>query len=457
MIREEGFVLYNMWLFDGEANRLQEGKSVVIDGDKISAVEDGGDASRFPGYKMVDMKGLTLLPGLIDNHVHMTVPFMIKVTPKAFLNINNQIKKNFQVCIDSGVTTVRDAGAFPRKMNYFKTKVEKGELQGPRVITTNSAITPPKGCPDWVPYFNPLVKVLMGGQYAERPMTPTEVKKVVKEMVDKGADWIKVYCQSKSWILCREKLPIFDRETFQALMDSSKKYGKKVCCHLVWLEDLKYVISMGVHTIEHSVLDYEIPDKVIEEFVKKDMALHPTLTILDIGNSKLWEQLDQHVREGGRSFLEPESLRQVKKFFDTYLRKDYPPSKEECMKNFYLDIPLHKRSFPTAIKNVFKLHKAGGRVGVGTDSGGSLMSFFGILYLEELKRMVEAGFSNYEALKAATSGNAKIIDMDDRIGSIRKGKLADLIAVEGNPLDDIEVIKDVKMVFKGGRLLKGAV
>ena len=115
------------------------------------------------------------------------------------------------------------------------------------------------------------------------------------------------------------------------------------------------------------------------------------------------------------------------------------------------------RSFPIAIKNVLKIHKAGGRVGVGTDSGGSLMSFFGILYPEELKRMINAGFSNYEALKAATSGNAKIIDMDERIGSIKKGKLADLIAVEGNPLEDIEVIKDVKMVFKGGRLLKGAV
>ena len=96
-------------------------------------------------------------------------------------------------------------------------------------------------------------------------------------------------------------------------------------------------------------------------------------------------------------------------------------------------------------------------MGVGTDSGGSLMSFFGILYTEELKRMIGAGFSNYEVLKAATSGNAKIIDMDDRIGSIKKGKLADLIAVEGNPLEDIEVIKDVKIVFKGGRLLKGAV
>lgn len=455
MMRQEKFVLYNIRLFDGEINCLQEGKSVVIEGDKIRAVEDGWDASRFPGYKMIDMKGLTLLPGFIDNHVHMTVPFMIKVTPRGFLDINNQIKKNFQVCINSGVTTVRDAGAFPRRMNHFKGKVDKAELPGPRVLTTNSAITTPKGCPDWVPYFNPLVKALVGGQYAERPRNPTEVRKVVKEMVDKGADWIKIYCQSTSWMLHRGKLPIFDRESFQALMDTSKEYGKKVCCHVVWLEDLKYVISMGVHTTEHSVLDYEIPDNVVGEFMKKDMALHPTLTILDLGNVKLWQQLDQLVREKGEDFLEPAPLQQVKEFFDTYLRKDYPPSKEECMKNFYMDIPLLEKGFSIAANNAWKLHKAGARVGVGTDSGGSLMSFFGVLYPEELKRMVKAGFSNYEALKAATSGNAKTLDMDDRIGSIRKGKLADLIAVEGNPLEDIEVVKDVKMVFKEGRLLKG--
>ena len=117
-----------------------------------------------------------------------------------------------------------------------------------------------------------------------------------------------------------------------------------------------------------------------------------------------------------------------------------------------IDTSIFKRNYSRALENVLRIHQAGGRVGVGTDCGGAPMLLFGLLYAEELSRMADAGMSNYEVLAAATSGNAKIIGMDDRIGSIETGKWADLITVKGDPLKDIETAKDVQMVFKEGEI-----
>lgn len=448
------FVLYHMRLFDGFNTKLKEDACVVVEGQYIRGIEQGFDPSNFPGYDHIDMNGLTVMPGLIDNHVHMSVPFMMKVTPRAFFDISKQIEKNFKTCIDAGITTVRDAGGFPRRLESMITRVDNGELPGPRVLRCNSCITTPGGCPDWVDYFNPLIKAFIGGQYAERVNTPSSAKRVVKEMIRKKADWIKIYCQSRSWIIGRGDLNIFDRRTFRTIMDTAEEYGRKVCCHVVWLGDFEYVISMGVKTTEHSILE-DIPDKTIDTFVENNMAYHPTLTILDCGNKQLWNKLDRLVAESGGTFLGKEPRRQVKEFFDTYLRKEFPPSDEECQRNYYLDTDLLGRCYKNAENNTARIHRAGGRVGVATDSGGSLMSFFGILYAEELERLTLAGLSTREVLTAATAKNAEILGIDDMVGSIAPGKYADIIAVEGDPFEDIGAIKEVRYVFKGGALIKG--
>lgn len=453
-MNDHKFVLYNLKLFDGLEKRLSDNASVVVEGKYIRGVEQGFDPSQFPGYDHIDMNGRTLMPGLIDNHVHITVPFMMKVTPWAFVDISKQIKKNFKACIDAGITTVRDAGGFPRRLETMISRVEKGELPGPRVLRCNSCLTTPGGCPDWVPYFNPLIKAVIGGQYAERVNTPAAAKRVVEEMIRKKADWIKIYCQSRSWIIGRGDLSVFDRETFRTIMDTAHQYGRKVCCHVVWLKDFEYVISMGVHTTEHSILE-DIPDKTIEAFVSNNMAFHPTLTVLDCGNTALWNKLDSLVKNKGNDFLEREPRRQVRQFFDTYLRKQFPPPEKECQKDFFLDIDLLGKCYQAALNNTSKIHRAGGRVGVATDSGGSLMSFFGVLYPKELKRMTLAGLSTYEVLKAATSGNAEILGIDEMVGSIATGKYADMISIKGDPFEDIDAIKNVYHVFKEGKLVKG--
>lgn len=451
MGKDRKMILVNHRFFDGIHNRLQEGKSIVISNDSIESIEDHREQPADSEYSVVDLEGLTLLPGLIDNHVHIALPFIYRPSNRIAFEIKEQIKKNLRACITSGITTVRDVGAVPGWMRLCRSIVEKDTSAGPRVLTTNSALTAGNGCPDWVPYLNPLAKLFAGGEYKESPETPQQAERLVKKMVDQGADWIKVYYQSRSWLIQRQELPVFDHDTFKAIVDTANSCGRKVCCHAVWLDDLNYATSMGINSTEHSLLDAEFPEKTINDYLENDIALHPTLTYFDImGNKELKNEFYGIVCERGDSFLEPESLRQVKEFYQVHLMKNYPPDSEECRKNCYDNVSLFERGYPVAMKNALKLHKAGGKVGVASDSGGSCMSYFGILYHEELKRMAEAGFSNYEVLKAATSMNARILDLDDRIGSLQRGKIADLVAVEGNPLEDISIMKNIKMVFKEG-------
>jgi imidazolonepropionase-like amidohydrolase len=121
-----------------------------------------------------------------------------------------------------------------------------------------------------------------------------------------------------------------------------------------------------------------------------------------------------------------------------------------------MNLPLIAGGYANAAANVVRILHAGGRVGVATDSGGLPTAFFGVFYAEELRRLVRLGLSNYQTLKAATSGNAEILGLQDKLGSIRPGRLADLIVVDGNPLADLDAVLNVRMVMKGGRFLKGA-
>jgi imidazolonepropionase-like amidohydrolase len=122
-------VLYNCRIFDGIHRQLQKDRLVVVQGGKIEAIEPMGDLSAFPAHKGVDLEGRTLLPGLIDNHVHITVPFMYDVNLRVLMQMNQQIIYNFRNCIMSGVTTVRDVGGFPGKILEFRAMARIIEMQ----------------------------------------------------------------------------------------------------------------------------------------------------------------------------------------------------------------------------------------------------------------------------------------------------------------------------------------
>ena len=171
----------------------------------------------------------------------------------------------------------------------------------------------------------------------------------------------------------------------------------------------------------------------------------PTIKVFG-DNFEIRELLNWLEGEGKTDFM-PEPLRQSIQEVKKLLRKPYPPP--DYMDKFYPDISFFKKAYPIVIQNVDKIRASGGKIGVGTDTCGTGLSFFGF-YWKELKHLTQAGFSNYEALKAATSVNAEIIGKEKDVGSISPGKYADFILLSGNPLKNIEDAKNVNTVIKGG-------
>ncbi|MBN1571731.1 MAG: amidohydrolase family protein [Deltaproteobacteria bacterium] len=439
--------LHNFLLFDGIENGLKKDKVILIEDDRIIDIETGWDVEKYSGFEPVDLNGLTLIPGLIDNHVHITVPFVRDPTFAAVTSTSAQIERNLLSCILSGVTTVRDVGAFPKKIQGFRDRVNAGDLPGPRILCANSFISTPTGPPEGVPHLNPAVEFFMGGQFVERITTPEEVRMVANEMCDLGADWLKTGYQSVSYTF-RSKPTVPSDEYLKALLEVGEKRGKKICMHQPFLEDFLKGVEMGIHTLEHCPNDKLIPEEAIETFIEKDMAILPTM--MAFGDALEMKEILAWLTENGRKYLEEEPLRQVMESVKIETSLPYPPDDylERGYYNYELMVPL----FPTLVENVSRLRRMGATVGVGTDLGGTMTGLFGF-YHKELEHLSNAGFSNFEILKNATATNAKIIDMADDIGTIEAGKYADFAAVEGDPLSDIGVMKDVKMVMKGGAFI----
>jgi imidazolonepropionase-like amidohydrolase len=412
-------LLHNFGLFDGIKNQLQQNLVLLIKGDKIQGIEPKGDLSLYKNYKIVDLQGRTVLPGLIDNHVHITVPFMYRI-------------------------------------NKYRSLADKNEIPGPRVISSLSPIAARDGdklgAPEKAPYFtNPIIKWIIGGNYAERPTNVKEIKTACEEMIKLGAQWLKTLQQDHPYSYSPRKLPNHPDEGYRAIIEIGKKHGIKCALHEPLLSGFKKGVDLGFNTLEHMPMDAVIPDEYVEKFMQQDMAMMPTIMIY--GDSFVINKILQLIKTRGDQYLMPEALKQM----SARLNKSKLMEKKKLSETEYNDLQFDNQyalnMFPNVISNLKKLHRMGATIGAGSDIGGTASGFFG-RFTDELKHYADAGISNFEILQMATSINARIIDMQDKIGLIKEGKSADIIAVDGNPLKDIAALDKIKMVMKGGIFIK---
>ena len=447
-------LLDNFRLFDGLNNSLQKDQIILIEGDKILGIERKGDLAQYKGFRHFDLNGWTLLPGLIDNHVHMTALFIIKGNANVLFQKDEQFELNFRNCVMNGVTTVRDVGGFPGMIRKFTQRADRNEIPGPRVISSLSMIAAKKGIqlgwPEHAPYIeNPVIKWKMGGNFAERPGTVEEINEVCEEMVRRGAAWLKTLHQDQSFHYKAHRLPNHTDEGYKAILKRGRKHDIRCAMHAMFVSGFKKGVDLGYHTLEHTPMDAVITDRYVHRFTKSNAAIVPTISIF--GNFLIARKVLKLFETRGKEYLTPEAIVQAAGAVEKILSvKDLS---DEERGDLRADPVYFKDMFPNVIKNIAKLKKAGAKIGIGTDSGGSLIALFGF-YGDELKYMASTGISNFEILRMATAKNARILNMQDRIGTIEKGKWADLIAVEGDPLVDLDSMNNVRIVMKGGAFIK---
>lgn len=396
-------------LIDGVSNREQSQMTVIVEGNKIVSVEKGY-VQAGSSDKLIDLKNKTVMPGLMDMHVHLegetnknyyTEKFTLNEADIAFNSV-----KHAATSLMNGFTTVRDLGGSGVNI-ALRNAISKGTIVGPRVYTAGKSIATTGGHADPT---NGYRKDLMGNPGPKEGVIngPDEGRQAVRQRYKDGADLIKITATGGVLSMAVSGTnPQFTEEELRAIVETAKDYGMKVAAHAHGAEGMKRAIRAGVASIEHGTF---MDDEVMALMKEKGTYYVPTIT-------------------AGKSVGDSAKIPMY-----------YPE----------IVIPKALAVGPQIQKTFAKAYKAGVKIAFGTDAA---VFQHGKNYLE-FQYMVEAGMPAMEAIKSATVYAADLLGVSDKLGSIEKGKLADIIAVDGDPLVDIKAMKNVSFVMKDGRIFK---
>ena len=403
----------NGTVLDGRGNDPLTESTILIEGERIIAVGSRSQVNIPRDATVIDAAGGSILPGLIDTHVHFLLeyPDVLRglLTPPSLRLL--QAIPRMRATLESGVTTIRDAGGSPAGL---KMAVERGMVAGPRMQVAITILSQTGGHGDH--YYPCCVDIGLVGRFYDVPDGVVdgidEMRKGVREILRAGADWIKL--ATTGGVLSPADAPTSSQFTFEEIATAvyeAAAQGKRCMAHAQGTQGIKNALLAGVASIEHGVY---LTDELIDLMLKKDVYLVPTL-VAPLAVIKFSQE-------------HPELL---------------PPVMAAKAQSVVED---HQRSFRRAVE-------AGVKVAMGTDSGVGRHGDNG----QELVLMVENGMTPMQAIVASTSSAARLLHLDQTLGTLEVGKLADVIIVDADILSDIRKIGDpanVKLVLKGGQAAK---
>jgi imidazolonepropionase-like amidohydrolase len=395
-------VLKNGTLIDGTGRAPVRNAAVVIEGNRI---KDAGAGVKYPpAATAVDLKGMTVMPGLIDAHVHCGGIIDLKPDWPAF--VGREESRDYaevrESSIAAGVTSTRSVGDCFPDIVQVRDEIAAGRLNGPRIFTTGPLFTAPGGHP---------ASTIMGEcrpeirESATRCLDdPQQAREEVKKLADGGVDYIKAILASLNIFDYPNTFPMLSRAVLEALTDEAHRHGLRVVVHAEDPATAMEAAEAGADSIEHILTTPagpEMPDDLVRLLLERGTYVVPTLSIIAVSDGV---------------------LRGV-------------PRRLEDLK-----------------KGVKKLYDAGVNISAGTDAGGPDCRWGEVLHME-MELMQSAGMSAMDVIVAATRNNAENLGHADELGTIEKGKLADVIVVEGDPLKNMADSRNVRLVVKDGSIM----
>jgi len=383
--KRQTLVIQGGTLFDGTGAEPRPNHAIVVTDVLIAHV---GERIAVPdGATVIDAKGLAILPGLIDLHVHFGAPSAESKGlsgPETMRDYVRQRPKVRRSLHRAGVTTIRSVGDVLFSILELKRQIRERELAGPRVYTAGPMFTAPKG--------HPISTIFKGNPFliatATRQVRQVErARAEVRKLASAGVDGVKIIYEGDGG------LPRLPFDVMQAIADEAHKQGLWVAVHTSKAQEVRDALRAGADTIEHGVTSGNLDDETIALLRKRDVTYIPTLAVLDsLSNGAATKR----------------------------------PS-----------------------KNVKAALEGGVRIGAGTDCQGLTMSFGRSLH-RELELLVAAGLTPAQALLAATRDAAVALKVEKVLGTVEPGKWADLVLVAGRPWERISDTQHVRVVVQGG-------
>jgi imidazolonepropionase-like amidohydrolase len=396
-------------LIDGQNDTPRKNQLIFVRGNRIEKVSEA-TASIPTGAKVIDLFNATVLPGLIDSHTHI---FLWGENPAQGGYDVNILKAGIALraaratyaarrALEQGFTTIRDVETEGAGYGDIEIKqaIAEGTIPGPRIYGSTRGISSTGGYN--LEGYAPELTMPKGVQIIDGPV---EARKAAREQLDHGADWIKVYMTHRSWLDQDGHLvsqPTLTVEELKAIVDETHGWGKKVACHAYNGTGLQRGLDGGCDSIEHGL---EITEAQIDQMARQGVWYCPTISV----------------------------------YYDDWDPENTPSGKRDRVRAL-----VHEDTFRKALKAHLKIV-------YGTDIGGIPWQE---AEAQEFRRMVTLGMSPMDAIQAATIRAAEMLDAKGQLGVIAPGALADIIAVGGDPLKEVDELEKVKFVMKDGTVYK---